>query len=80
MYQSEPLTDQIRPFTVTFITQTYSLLTVGVFAYFQSSYVYVELYTLNIFGMFYEHDILLEKWIKLKWTHGAYIIINLQDL
>lgn len=47
---------------------------------FQPSYVYVELYTLNIFGMFYEHDILLEKWIKLKWTHGAYFIINLQDL
>lgn len=57
MYK-KPLTDQIRPFTVIFITETYRLWTVGVFAYFKSSHVDVELYTLNIFGMFYEHDIL----------------------
>lgn len=76
MYK-QPLTDQETPFTVIFITK---LWTVGIFAYFQSSYVYVELYTLNIFCMFYEHDILLEKWIKSKWTHGAYFIISLQDL
>lgn len=63
MYK-QPLNDQVTPFTVIFITKTYSLWTVGIFAYFQSSYVYVELYNLNIFCMFYEHDILLEKWIN----------------